>query len=206
MKKPGVAEKRTFGRVDGEIVFYGQLAPEDAALVGCAHWPFDLSLDVGKVGLINYHFHAYLHRSRPTIRTLLDALLHLLGNTHTHLVIHFCYSIIITQPTPCIYTGINYALPKWFRNDVLWRSVEALLEDGLLRLVVAETALVVFWLLVRQVLLLLLLQHLHFLRTVLRHLIDGVGCALADSLRGSVGLLVDCERFEVENLRFVFDE
>lgn len=207
MKKPGVVEKRTFGRVDGEIVFYSQLAPEDAALVGCAHWPFDLCLDVGKVGLINYHFHAYLHRSRPTIRTFLDALLHLFGNTHTHLVIHFCYSIIITQPTPCIYTGIGYVMAKWFRNDVLWRSVEALLEDCLLRLVMAETALVVFWLLVRQVLLLLLLlQHLHFLRPVLRHLVDGVWCALAHPLRRSVALLVDGERFEVENLRFVLDE
>lgn len=102
-----MGEKRTFGRVDGEIVLDGQLAPEDAALVRRAHGPFDLRLDVGKVGLINYHFHAYLHRSRPTIGTLLDALLHLLGNTHTHLVIHFCYSIIITQLTPASI-GLNY--------------------------------------------------------------------------------------------------
>jgi len=96
-------------------------------------------------------------------------------------------------------------MAKWFRNDVLWRSEEALLEDGLLRLVVAETALVVFWLLVGQVLL-LLFQHLHFLRPVLRHLVDGVGCALADPLRRSVALLVDSERFEVKDLRFVLDE
>lgn len=69
----------------------------------------------------------------------------------------------------------------------------------------AETALVVFWLLVRQVLL-LLFQHLHLLRPVLRRLVDGVGRALAHSLRRPVALLVDGERFEVEDLRFVLDE
>ena len=118
MKKPGVLEKRTFGRVDGEIVFYGQLAPEDAALVGRAHWSLDLSLDVGKVGLINYHFHAYLDRSRPTIGTLLDALLHLLGDRHSHLVIHFCYSIIIRQPSPASIQ-LNYGM----RSEMMYYAI-----------------------------------------------------------------------------------
>lgn len=82
------------------------------------------------------------------------------------------------------------------------RSVEALLEDGLLRLAVAETALVVFGLLIGQVL--LLLQHLHFWPAVLRHLVDGVGGALAHPLRGPVALLVYCERLQVEDLHLVF--
>ena len=85
------------------------------------------------------------------------------------------------------------------------RSVEALLVDGLLRLAVAETALVVFGLLVGQVLL-LLLQHLHFWPPVLRHLVDGVRSALAHPLRGPVALLVDCEGLEVEDLRLVLYE
>lgn len=90
MKKPGVVEKGTLWRIDGEIILNSQFASENTTFVGCSHWSLDLCLNVGKVGLINYHFHAYLHRSRPTIRTLLHALLHLLGDTHAHLVIHFC--------------------------------------------------------------------------------------------------------------------
>jgi hypothetical protein len=66
----------------------GELAAEDTALVGRANGTLDFSLDVGDVGLIDDHLNAYLDRSRPTIRTLLHALLHLLRDHHHHLLVH----------------------------------------------------------------------------------------------------------------------
>ena len=91
------------------------------------------------------------------------------------------------------------------RNDVLWRSVEALLKDGLLGLAVpAEVVLVVFWLLVRQVG--LLLEDLDFLGTVLWGLVDCVGRALTDTLRRSIALLDDGEGLKVEDLGLVLNE
>lgn len=91
------------------------------------------------------------------------------------------------------------------RNDVLWRSVEALLKDGLLGLAVpAEVVLVVFWLLVRQVG--LLLEDLDFLGTVLWDLVDCVGRALTDTLRRSIALLADGEGLKVEDLGLVLNE
>lgn len=65
-----------------------ELAAEDTALVGGAYGALDFCLDVCDVGLIDDHFNAYLDRSRPTIRTLLHALLHLLRNHHHHLLVH----------------------------------------------------------------------------------------------------------------------
>lgn len=66
----------------------GELATEDTTLIGGAHGALDFSLDVCDVGLIDDHLNAYLDRSRPTIRTLLHALLHLLRDHYHHLLVH----------------------------------------------------------------------------------------------------------------------
>jgi hypothetical protein len=90
IKNPKCLLKATFRRIIRKVILYCKFTPENSSLIWCSNWSFYFGLDICNVGLINYHFDAYLYRSRPTIWALFIALLHLLGYTHENFGIHFC--------------------------------------------------------------------------------------------------------------------
>ena len=90
IKNPKTLLKITFGRVNWKIFLNCEFATENSTLVGSTNWSLNFSLNVSDVGFINYHFDAYLDRSKPTIWAFFMTLLNLLGDTYNDLLIHFC--------------------------------------------------------------------------------------------------------------------
>lgn len=111
IRMENLGNKIPFGRIIREIMFYCELAPEDATLVGGTDWSFNISLNIRGITLINNHVNTYMMEYVPD------------GPLFTHSWVCLASTMIILGLSPCwiihFVTIMSYKMLLFYRAQLL---------------------------------------------------------------------------------------